>query len=190
MSWRPDGDDADQRRRRAASAPPTTAPCDQEPRDRRCPVRDRRGYPGSERRAGPEWRAVRTSLSRGGLRNCAAIGLAHCPARMPRCGTQMHQLAVILEQGTEQRHRTAASPGSSDQIEHRLWIAGRGRHHLQHVDRRGLVFQRTCCSSPVRSRNSPRSRAFSIAITAWAAKFSSRAICLSENGRTSWRWQT
>ena len=31
------------------------------------------------------------------------------------------------------------------------------------------------------------SRAFSIAITACAAKFSSSAICLSENGRTSWR---
>ena len=35
--------------------------------------------------------------------------------------------------------------------------------------------------------NSSSSRAFSIAITAWAAKFSSSAICLSENGRTSWR---
>ena len=42
-----------------------------------------------------------------------------------------------------------------------------------------------CCSSA--SRCSVISRAFSIAITAWAAKFSSRAICLSENARTSWR---
>ena len=35
-----------------------------------------------------------------------------------------------------------------------------------------------CCSSA--SRCSVSSRAFSIAITAWAAKFSSSAICLSE----------
>ena len=42
-----------------------------------------------------------------------------------------------------------------------------------------------CCSSA--SRVSVSSRAFSIAITAWAAKFCSSAICLSENGRTSWR---
>ena len=39
----------------------------------------------------------------------------------------------------------------------------------------------------VRARSSFSSRAFSIAITAWAAKFSSSAICLSEKARTSWR---
>ena len=42
-----------------------------------------------------------------------------------------------------------------------------------------------CCSNA--SRVSVISRAFSIAITACAAKFSRSAICLSENGRTSWR---
>ena len=42
-----------------------------------------------------------------------------------------------------------------------------------------------CCSSA--SRVSVMSRAFSIAITACAAKFCSSAICLSVNGRTSWR---
>ena len=31
-----------------------------------------------------------------------------------------------------------ARPGD-DQIEHRLWIARRGRHRLQHVDGRGLL---------------------------------------------------
>ncbi len=40
-----------------------------------------------------------------------------------------------------------------------------------------------CCSNA--SRVSVISRAFSIAITACAAKFCSSAICLSENGRTS-----
>ena len=42
-----------------------------------------------------------------------------------------------------------------------------------------------CCSSA--SRVSVISRAFSIAITACAAKFCNSAICLSVNGRTSWR---
>ncbi len=40
-----------------------------------------------------------------------------------------------------------------------------------------------CCSSA--SRVSVMSRAFSIAMTACAAKFCNSAICLSENGRTS-----
>jgi len=51
----------------------------------------------------------------------------------------------------------------------------------------------TCSTSAVAvcrsstSRVSMMSRAFSIAMTACAAKFCSSAICLSENGRTSWR---
>ena len=40
---------------------------------------------------------------------------------------------------------------------------------------------------PARPAVRLESRAFSIAITACAAKFSSRAICLSENARTSCR---
>jgi hypothetical protein len=39
----------------------------------------------------------------------------------------------------------------------------------------------------VRARNSPRRRAFSIAMTACAAKFCNSVISLSENGRTSRR---
>ena len=42
-----------------------------------------------------------------------------------------------------------------------------------------------CCSKA--SRVSVMRRAFSIAMTACAAKFCNSAICLSENGRTSWR---
>ena len=49
-----------------------------------------------------------------------------------------------------------------------------------------------CCSSDsvrssVRWRNSLSSRVFSMAMTAWAAKFVSSSICLSVNGRTSCR---
>jgi hypothetical protein len=39
--------------------------------------------------------------------------------------------------------------------------------------------------SPVRSRSSLRSRVFSMAMTAWAAKFEISSICLSVNGFTS-----
>src|SRR5467141_5012369 len=45
-------------------------------------------------------------------------------------------------------------------------------------------------SSDVRARNSLSSRAFSMAMTAWAAKFCTSAICLSANGRTSCRKMT
>ena len=41
-----------------------------------------------------------------------------------------------------------------------------------------------CCSN---SRSSLSSRVFSMAITAWSAKFLTSSICLSVNGRTSWR---
>ena len=49
-----------------------------------------------------------------------------------------------------------------------------------------------CCSSDsvrssVRWRSSLSSRVFSMAMTAWAAKFCTSSICLSVNGRTSWR---
>jgi hypothetical protein len=41
-----------------------------------------------------------------------------------------------------------------------------------------------CCND---SRSSLRSRVFSMAITACAAKFLTSSICVSVNGRTSWR---
>ena len=41
--------------------------------------------------------------------------------------------------------------------------------------------------SSVRWRSSLSSRAFSMAITAWAAKLLTSSICLSVNGCTSWR---
>ena len=49
-----------------------------------------------------------------------------------------------------------------------------------------------CCSraserSSVRWRSSLSSRVFSMAMTAWAAKFFTSSICWLPNGRTSWR---
>ena len=49
-----------------------------------------------------------------------------------------------------------------------------------------------CCSndsasSRVRCFSASNSRAFYVAMTAWEAKFCTSAICLSVNGRTSWR---
>ena len=43
-----------------------------------------------------------------------------------------------------------------------------------------------CCSQRL-VRSSLSSRVFSMAMTAWAAKFCTSSICLSVNGRTSWR---
>ena len=64
---------------------------------------------------------------------------------------------------------------------------------LKHVDGGRLLFDALAvlavalASAAVRSCNSPSTRAFTIAITARAAKFSNRPICLSENARTSCR---
>ena len=43
--------------------------------------------------------------------------------------------------------------------------------------------------SVVRWRSSLSNRAFSMAMTAWAAKFVTSSICLSVKGRTSWRYR-
>src|SRR5262249_25115317 len=65
-------------------------------------------------------------------------------------------------------------------VEHWCEVAGRGVDDPQHLGGRGLLHRA--------SRVSVMRRAFSIAMTACAAKFFSSAICLSENGFTSRRW--
>ncbi len=77
--------------------------------------------------------------------------------------------------------RIAKTSGRLDKsVEHGLQIEGRAADDLQHVGGRGLLLQRFAAISL-------SSRVFSIAITAWAAKFCTSSICLSVNGRTSWR---
>ena len=66
-----------------------------------------------------------------------------------------------------------------DRIKHRPEVAGR---ELMTCNISAVA---VCCSNA--SRVSVKSRAFSIAMTACAAKFCNSAICLSENGRTSRR---
>src|SRR5262245_44520410 len=76
----------------------------------------------------------------------------------------------------------------------RLGDDGR-QHGLQvecGVDRLRHLAERTqlltdCPSSSVRARNSVSSRTFSMAMIAWLAKFVTKSICLSVNGRTSCR---
>jgi hypothetical protein len=63
---------------------------------------------------------------------------------------------------------------------------GRAADDLQHVAGRGLIRQ-TPGGRPVRCLNSPSNLAFSIAMTAWSAKFSNKAICRSVNGSSRWR---
>jgi hypothetical protein len=62
-------------------------------------------------------------------------------------------------------------------FEHRHEVARRRVDNPEHFSGRSLLLQA--------SRVSVISRAFSIAITACAAKFCNSAICLSVNGRTS-----
>ena len=76
---------------------------------------------------------------------------------------------------------------SSMRLENGLQLAGRARDDLEH-----LRLVAVCCSSDsvrssVRWRSSLSSRVFSMAMTACAAKFFTSSICLSVNGRTSWR---
>ena len=85
------------------------------------------------------------------------------------------------------RHRSAATECGFAQahrlfqhrVEHRREIAG------EELMTRNTSAVAVCCSSA--SRVSVISRAFSIAMTACAAKFCNSAICLSVKGRTSWR---
>src|SRR5690348_1412046 len=66
-----------------------------------------------------------------------------------------------------------------NRVEHRHQLTRRG------IDDPNTSAVAVCCSSA--SRVSLMRRAFSIAITACAAKFSIKAICRSENSRTSCR---
>ena len=65
-------------------------------------------------------------------------------------------------------------------FEHGLQVERRAADDLEHVGGGGLLLQRLARSSLSR-------RVFSMAMTAWAAKFVTSSICLSVNGRTSWR---
>ena len=71
-------------------------------------------------------------------------------------------------------------------LEHRLQLAGRAEMTCSTSE------VAVCCSSDsvrssVRWRSSLSSRVFSMAMTAWAAKFSTSSICFWLNGRTSLR---
>ena len=71
-------------------------------------------------------------------------------------------------------------------LEHRLQLAGRRTDDAQHFGCRRLLLQRF--SEIVSALTSSlSSRVFSMAMTAWAAKFCTSSICLSVKGRTSWR---
>ena len=64
----------------------------------------------------------------------------------------------------EARHRL------HQRVENRLKVHGGAADDLEYVGGRGLLLQRFA-EIAVRSRNSLNSRVFSIAITAWSAKF-------------------
>ena len=94
------------------------------------------------------------------------------PRAAPRDGTFAVDRSTAAERGIAKRNCLF-----QHRVEHRREVAGRRIDDLQDLGGRGLLLQRL-------ARLGDR-RAFSIAITACAAKFCSSAICLSENGRTS-----
>ena len=96
--------------------------------------------------------------------------------------------AISSPRGGDNRHRRLAQP---TRLRPRVSSTGR-RSKVERLmtlstSLVAVWYSSDSCRSSVRSRNSPSSRAFSIAITACAAKFCNSAICLSVNGRTSWR---
>ena len=95
-------------------------------------------------------------------------------ARVGNFAVSSRQIADLASQmlGRIRQHR----------FEHRLQIEGRAADDLEHVGGRGLLLQ-----VEVVVRSSLSRRVFSMAITAWAAKFCTSSICFSVNGRTSWR---
>ena len=105
-----------------------------------------------------------------------------------RCPHAMQQFAVIAEKRAEFGLADACCV-FQHRIEHRLKFAGRTGNDAETSE------VAVCCSSAslrssVRWRSSLSSRVFSMAMTAWAAKFYTSAICLSVNGFTSWRHMT
>ena len=71
---------------------------------------------------------------------------------------------------------------TDDQIEHRLWIARRGRHRLQHVDGRGLmldplaVFAVALASASASAASRQRRVAFSPQFRVGALKFGDHVV--------------
>ena len=89
--------------------------------------------------------------------------------------------SFALRSTYDNRVRLAKARRRLDQcVEHRLQIEGRAADDLEHVGGGGLLLEQIL-------RSSLSSRVFSMAMTAWAAKFVTSAICLSVKGRTSWR---
>ena len=73
-----------------------------------------------------------------------------------------------------------------DGVEHRLHVRRRAADDAEHLGRCRLMLQ-GLAQFRVALPSSLNSRTFSMAITAWSAKVSRSAICLSVNGRTSVR---
>ena len=97
-----------------------------------------------------------------------AIGCEYCEMLRPRAAR--YWLSLLGR----------AAPRIRPAFEHRLQVKRRAADDLEHVGGGSLLLQAT-------SRSSLSSRVFSMAITACAAKFWTSSICLSVNGRTSWR---
>ena len=81
-----------------------------------------------------------------------------------------------------------AEPRSVSQhcLEYRLQFARRTAYDLR-TSEVAICCSRASANSSVRFLSSLSSRAFSMAMTAWCGEVLTSSICLSVNGRTSWR---
>jgi hypothetical protein len=100
--------------------------------------------------------------------------------RRGRPVTRAEREAVAVEEEDAALDRPAQASGTLDQSVEHVWMSV---GELEITRKISLVA--VCCSKA--SFVSLNKRTFSMAITAWAAKVSRRAICFSENGLTSSR---
>ena len=116
-----------------------------------------------------EWRMrARCSI---GVRGCdGKQPLRPCDCAGPECGSHRRRQQNSLPFGVGDARRRSARPLRTPAL----------RRPANELITFKMSAVAVCCSSA--SRNSLSSRVFSMAMTAWAAKFCTRAICFSVNG--------
>ena len=92
------------------------------------------------RSVGPGSRGRPAVAAIGRRGNCRHVGCRPTAGIDTRSDArEMNHRRRRIRTASTRRHLHSSRARVGDQIEHRLWIAGRGRHRLQHVDGRGLM---------------------------------------------------
>ena len=144
---------------------------------------------GHVNRRAVEDRAAREGAPIGSSWEHVPKGIESCCRQIVVCD-EMEAFSVELEHRAEE---TVAQldRAADDRVKHGLDVGWRAADHPEDLARGGLLLQRLghlrvgLVSARFFSSSSVNSRTFSIAITAWSAKVSQSAICLSVNGSGS-----